>query len=206
MLKLFLYIQGFALAFRKHPSQHQIQVIFAHPWIDRGTLEEDFRRILARNWEAFNKITDRSNDYSGIIIPGGSGIGKTRTGQQAVEFFKEFDFGQKVKILHLFCRPYEILSPIEDFHDAPKYQMQIQSAMQQLSQIIASAYFSGVYKKEFLQSYQALSSIESSFFQFDNIVKAIWHQEQMSDNIPIILVLQLDEFNLHHKLCVTSMH
>jgi len=180
-------------------------------WIDCGNLQKEFNTSLEWNWNTFKcqkKVNEyRSNDFKGIIIPGGSGIGKTRTGRQAATFFRQFDFGEEVKILDIFFVPHELLGSDgsgKALSRPPRNDGDVESALEQLVRCIMAVYFSVVFEKKSSSVYEVLHSLGASC-TFENLIRAIRYQEQISDNIPIILVLQLDEFQEVHQTVVNML-
>jgi hypothetical protein len=167
-------------------------------WVDRWGIKDRIDNLFVEQMAAY-LYGNREQDFRFWVIAGGSGIGKTRTGQELPRLLAEKLKNNNAHSVHTFIRvdSCPLQFPLKDVGDADNACIadNIAQAGKWLSLGIAAWYFAHNYSDSTLRVFQG--DLES-FSDFIVVIKAIRLSEQMKgvvqEDQTLVLFLQIDEF------------
>ncbi|RIA96857.1 hypothetical protein C1645_871831 [Glomus cerebriforme] len=174
------------------------------PFVSRPQIEEKLCKILNQNLSNMTpKPMPRTQDYCGIVISGGSGIGKTRIGFEISKIAERNKAIKKLKdranatFEHIYINMDEIkslLGPGLDDDVNNKYDRipeHITKASILLKKLIVIYFLTKVWSSDKIK--KCIDLMPNSI-KYDQVIKLIYKEKKLDDSITLILVLQIDEF------------
>ncbi|CAB4409993.1 unnamed protein product [Rhizophagus irregularis] len=185
-----------------HFSADKEPVIFV-PFIPRLNIQESICNHIYTNI-FFVYGTNRKQDYQGIIIYGGNGVGKTRIGFEIENFIAEDEWIQrcietlKVNFKHIFINMREILDLLgeqqiknPETNTYPQIPKDIEKAVNVLNMCIAIYFFAKVWTSS---SIEKCKELISETMNYEEIIKLIRKEMKLDRDSLLVLILQIDEF------------
>jgi len=180
-------------------SSLQLSTITLKPdWVDRRDIKETIDNLFDQQMSAY-KFGNRVQDFRFWVIAGGSGIGKTRTGQELPRLLAEKLKNNNAHSVHTFIHAdlCPLQFPLKNVGgtDNARIPDNMDQAGKWLSLGIAAWYFAHDWSYYTLRMFQRESEAFSDFFV---VIKAIRLSEQMKgvlqEDQTLVLFLQIDEF------------
>uniref|UniRef100_U9TT51 Uncharacterized protein n=1 Tax=Rhizophagus irregularis (strain DAOM 181602 / DAOM 197198 / MUCL 43194) TaxID=747089 RepID=U9TT51_RHIID len=185
-----------------HFSADEEPVIFV-PFIPRLNIQESIcNHIYTNIFLVYG--TNRKQDYQGIIIYGGNGVGKTRIGFEIENFIAEDDRIQrcvktfKVNFKHIFINMKEILNLLgeqqkqnPETNTYPRIPKDIEKAVNILNMCIAIYFFAKVWTRS---SIEKCKELISEIMNYEEIIKLIRKEMKLDEDALLVVILQIDEF------------
>ncbi|CAB5387424.1 unnamed protein product [Rhizophagus irregularis] len=183
-----------------HFSADEEPVIFV-PFIPRLNIQESIcNHIYTNIFLVYG--TNRKQDYQGIIIYGGNGVGKTRIGFEIENFIAEDDRIQrcietlKVNFKHIFINMREILDLLgeqqiknPEINTYPRIPKDIEKAVNVLNMCIAIYFFAKVWTKT-----RIMELMPEKSMHYKDIIYIIRKNLNLDRDSLLVLILQIDEF------------
>ncbi|RGB34955.1 hypothetical protein C1646_759942 [Rhizophagus diaphanus] len=192
------------LKLRKHISADKPPVLFIpfvpHPDIQKRICDQICVNIF------FVYGTKRTQDYQGITLSGGSGVGKTRIGFEIKNFITKDERIQtyvkklKVTFKHIFISMKEILNFLGEEQERnpetkiyPQILEDSNKAENVLIMLIAIYFFAKVWTRS---SIEKCKELISETMNYKEIIKLIRKKMKLDEDAHLVLILQIDDFQL----------
>ncbi|CAG8719800.1 uncharacterized protein OCT59_006355 [Rhizophagus irregularis] len=190
------------LKLRKHISADKPPVLFIsfvpHPDIQKQICDQ----ICSNIFLVYG--TNRTQDYQGINLSGGSGVGKTRIGFEIKNFITKDERIQtyvkklKVTFKHIFISMKEILNFLGEERERdpetkiyPQIPEDFNKAENVLIMLIAIYFFAKVWTRS---SIEKCKELISETMNYKEIIKLIRKEMKLDEDAHLVLILQIDDF------------
>jgi hypothetical protein len=175
-----------------------------YDWVERPQITEQLQKVFKHNWDSFRYNLSIPLNFPYLLLTGGSGSGKTRTGWEVPNILKEKIQEVEAHSVHVFfdlTNAYITFETPSTFpqEKPPRNQVHIQESGRAFSLLIASSYF---FSSVDLLTQETIKQQIPQLNHLFHVVRAIRFAEKLLSDKKMVLFIQMDEFQQMPYLCL----
>eukprot|EP01122_Echinamoeba_exundans_P011846 TRINITY_DN4843_c0_g1_i1.p1 TRINITY_DN4843_c0_g1~~TRINITY_DN4843_c0_g1_i1.p1 ORF type:complete len:842 (+),score=101.95 TRINITY_DN4843_c0_g1_i1:689-3214(+) len=179
---------------KKHHFPKQ-QPVKQYGFVDRPGFNAAALRVIERNLLAFEKGLQHPNDYAYAVFAGGSGMGKTAGGFELAQRIRKFC--PNYHVVHAFMLPgaspfhSQLQEPVQSRNTNLRPSGEVDPNKDPVALGLAAWHF---FNNSSPEAQYELLSLDSRCSNLTRVVDAIRVADRVDVEQPLLIVLQLDEF------------